>query len=493
MRKYLQILAMIALLGSICSCTDQYFEKETSSNISDKDLTEAIAKNGELANGLVAGMYSSTLRSEGGGSQDCFGQKSVDLSSDIMSGDMCIAANAYGWFYGSEELKCATVSGSRTSFIWTYYYKLIRSANDVLMAFPSETEVPEEGAIVWAQAKTMRAYAYYNLAYLFSKGYNVAGDNSEPCVILYTSKEDEAKGLNTCQEVWDFVKADLEQSVPVLNEMLTAPTKTEISGSIANGLLAYTYLAMGDYSKAITCADKAKESYSIMTAQEATGGFNSVAKNPSWMWGINITKENTGGLNSWWGHVDIYTYGYAGTPMAKTIDDNLYAQIKDNDIRKYQFKQFRTSGKVAGWKFYHENRMVDGDRLFESDIHFMRASEMLLIKAEAKARLGQDASSEINELLSKRSAQDGKHKGMDMPDSATGTPVYGSSLDDVYLQWRIEMWGEGQGLIIMKRFKKSITRGNNHGELKGMNVSYNDTRLTFPIPDCETNDNILID
>ena len=178
--------------------------------------------------------------------------------------------------------------------------------------------------------------------------------------------------------------------------------------------------------------------------------------------------------------------------MAKTIDDNLYAQIKDNDARKYQFEMFNTTNRVAGWKFYNADRVIDGDKTQQSDLVFMRATEMVLIKAEAKARLGQDASAEVNMILSARKSEDVTHEGFAAPASSTGTPVYGSTLDDIYLQWRIEMWGEGQGLIVLKRFKKTMVRGNNHAELKGASISYSDERFTFPIPNCETIENSKI-
>jgi hypothetical protein len=498
MRKYLRILAIALIIGGASSCQEEYFERSTSSNISAEDLKDAIAKNGELAKGLVAGMYSSTTSvdlEDGRRHDDAFGQKAIDLSSDIISGDMCIAANAYGWFYDDEELKSATTDGSRVRIIWNFYYKLIRAANDVIIAFPSETEAPTEGAQVWAQAKTMRAYAYYNLAYLFTNGYNVGGDNSKLSVIIYTSQDDVAKPLSTAQEVWDFVKADLEQAAAVLDvQPVTRTSKTVINGSITNGLLAYTYLALGEYTKAVVCADKALTDggFSPMTAEEVVGGFNTV-NTPSWMWAVDINKENTGGLGSFWGMLDIYTYGYGGAGMAKTIDDNLFAQIEDNDIRKYQFEDY-DGDNVAGWKFYDAARVTDGDKIFENDIHYMRATEMLLIKAEAKARQSQSPAAEIDALLALRRAEDGKIEGIVIPDTATGTPAYGNAtLDDVYLQWRIEMWGEGQGLITMKRFKKSIIRGNNHAELKGANISYTDSRLTFPIPEDESNDNIFVD
>ena len=487
MRKYLYYVLMFVLMINISSCKDSYFEKDTTSNISDKDLKEAIRKNGDLAKALVSGMYSNTINKsldDGGRHDDDFGQKAIDLTSDIISGDMAVISNDYGWFYDDEELKSSTKTKQRTEIIWTFYYRLIKSSNDVLAAFEDENVIPSEGAQTWAQAKTMRAYAYYNLVNLFSKGYE--GHESDACVIIYGAKDDKSKGLSTVKQVYDFVKKDLEQAVEVLSKQnVNRISKAEIDLSISSGLLAYTYLATGEYAKAYEAADNALSagSVKVLDANGVLGGFNSV-EIPSWMWCIDITKENSGGLRTWWGQVDIYTYSYAYAGMAKVMDANLYAQIQKNDVRKYQFdKKLRPS-----WKFYNADR-VGGQQKWESDVHFMRAAEMILIKAEAKARQGQDASAEIASLIEQRRADAVTLEGVTIPEDAKGLPTYGSTLDDIYLQWRIELWGEGQGLITLKRFKKTIKRGDNHPELKGVEVSYDDSRLTFPIPELEIVDN----
>lgn len=58
-------------------------------------------------------------------------------------------------------------------------------------------------------------------------------------------------------------------------------------------------------------------------------------------------------------------------------------------------------------------------------------------------------------------------------------------LDLIYHNWRVEMWGEGRGLMTMKRFKKSIKRANNHYAHQGETISYDDPRMTFEIPEVE--------
>ena len=59
--------------------------------------------------------------------------------------------------------------------------------------------------------------------------------------------------------------------------------------------------------------------------------------------------------------------------------------------------------------------------------------------------------------------------------------------DEIYLQWRIEMWGEGKSYYAMKRNKATITR---YGHIDfNIPIEYNDDRLTFDIPYQEIQDN----
>ena len=59
----------------------------------------------------------------------------------------------------------------------------------------------------------------------------------------------------------------------------------------------------------------------------------------------------------------------------------------------------------------------------------------------------------------------------------------------VYYNWRVEMWAEGRGLLTLKRFHKSMVRGDNNYALTGETISYDDSRLIFEIPEREVTNN----
>jgi len=112
---------------------------------------------------------------------------------------------------------------------------------------------------------------------------------------------------------------------------------------------------------------------------------------------------------------------------------------------------------------------------------------MYLLSAEMSAKEGidVDAHNRIKDLLSKRFEN--------ATDYAYIDGLSGQNLiDEVYLQTRIELWGEGKSYLAMKRNKATINRGDNHLSFVGVAVPYNDDRLTWEIPQSEIQNNPFI-
>lgn len=62
-------------------------------------------------------------------------------------------------------------------------------------------------------------------------------------------------------------------------------------------------------------------------------------------------------------------------------------------------------------------------------------------------------------------------------------------MDEIYLQWRIETWGEGKSLFALKRMQKTATREKNHKYMVNSSHDYNNQRMIFEIPEVEVNNN----
>lgn len=490
MKNYTNIfIALFVLAGMLTGCSDDFLDREPSGDITAEQIQDASKVNPKVAKGIVLGMYSLTFQF-GTGDTDAhedFGQKSVDICMDLMSGDMALGGKRYNHFAAVAELKDMRSADRRASMNWNYYFKIVKAANSVFDGFGSDEVMPEdaENRAFFGQAKALRAYAYFYLANLYSHPDN----GSSPCLPIYkTQLNAKAKPLSTVNEIFDFIIADLEMAVQALDGYNRKGSKTEINKYVAEGLLAYAYLQAGQYTKAAAAADDviANGGFPFMTADEIVkSGFNSVSI-PGWMWAIDLTVDNSPALPTFWGMVDIFTYSYAGVGDHKGMDDNLYAMIPDTDVRKGQFvNAFGDGGLLPINKFYDNGRKVFGNRTWDNDEVYMRVAEMHLIKAEALARGGNDdgAKAALLTLIKDRdSAAEERVNALEGSDL----------LNEIYLQWRIEMWGEGKSLVAMKRFKATVTRGTNHVDLAGATYAYNDSRMVYEIPEDEVNNNPML-
>ena len=110
---------------------------------------------------------------------------------------------------------------------------------------------------------------------------------------------------------------------------------------------------------------------------------------------------------------------------------------------------------------------------------------MYLLHAEAAAKTSDEsgARATLKLLLEQR-----------IPDTSYIDGLSGQALiDEIYLQTRIELWGEGKSYLAMKRNKANIVRGSNHLSNVGVSIPFDDNRLTFLIPQLEIQNNPFID
>lgn len=500
--KYIPATAIgVAMLLS--SCSGSFLDKEPTDYVSGEQLQKVAQWNPNITMGQALGAYSTTFAMSSGGvsGHDDFGQKAVDIATDMMSGDMINTNTSYSWFIPAGLLTCSTKSASRYTYqFWRYYYRLVKNANEIIDAAGGNDVTPESAAnkYYYAEAKTIRAYAYFNLVNLYAPTYSE--DKTAKAVPIYKSQTDaSAATRSSVEEVYAFILKDLTDAVSLFDTAVKdnggddlRSTKEEVNGSVARGFLAYTYLMMGDYTNAAKVSEEVISSgeYQLESATEATNGFSAMSN--SWMWGIQLTTSNSPALPTFWGHMDVYTYSYAFAGNAKYIDTNLRAEIPASDVRKNWFKdqeqviEFKDGSSIhqGQQKFYDSHKSYGNSTnggWYDAEV-YMRYPEMYLINAEANARANNlsAAKASLKALLEQRDTQAAaKVDGMDQS----------ALLNEIWFNWRVEMWGEGRSLLTMKRFKKSITRCPEDACLPGTTYSYNDSRLVFQIPERETQNN----
>lgn len=470
------------------ACSKDFLETEPTQYISAKQIAEASKLNPKLQAANMSGVYGFMYSTGVGGTtrHDDFGHRGIDLYTDMLSSDLTMPGSRYGWYRSLLQLTSTTDYTQSENYIpWRYFYRIIRGTNTVIDGLGGTDTTPEndDAKAYMGQAKALRANGYFYLANLFSNEYNP----SEPILPLYTNSTDPNLGLSKTEEVYKQIIKDLEEAI-VLLDKFKRNAKSDINKEVAQGLLAYAALTVGDYNKSAAASKAVLDSgnFQLMDKEEVVGGFNDIATS-GWMWGVDLTLDIGLDLVSWWGMCDIYTFSYASFGDPKIMDQGLFDKIDEDDIRKTQFLDNPNDPLhlVPYKKFYHEDRKFRGQRNITSDYFYMRVAEMYLLNAEANARDGNDtaAKSSLKALLAER-----------LPDTSYIDTLSGKALlDEIYLQIRIELWGEGKSYLAMKRFKATITKGKNHGYLAGTSYPYNDPKLTFEIPNAEIIDNPNID
>ncbi|NKI26216.1 RagB/SusD family nutrient uptake outer membrane protein [Arenibacter sp. 6A1] len=486
-KLYISILATSLLtLG----CSDDYLETKPTEFISSDQIIDASDLNSDIRKASLRGIYATMFKTGSGGTDlnhDDFGQKGYDIYGDMLSSDMVLGGTTYGWYSTLADMTSTVDYTNINNYkVWRFYYRIILSANiviDGLGGNDAELATTDEEQTM-GQAKAMRAYAYFYLANYFSQGYQA----SDAILPIYTDTNTPNQPLSTAQEVYDLIITDLNEAVTLL-EGFSRTAKNEVNQDVARGLLAYAYAAIGKNAEAAVVANKVitDGNYTLMSKEEVTGGFNDVITS-GWMWGVDLTLDNDLDLVSWWGQMDLFTYSYTWAGDPKVIDENLYAAIPSNDVRKAQFEDQDATEDISRLyptgKFYAPERKIGGQRSVTTDYVYMRIAEMYLLHAETAAKSGDEAGARasLKTLLKERLDSELETAYVDL---LSGQAL----LDEIYLQTRIELWGEGKSYLAMKRNKATITRGPNHLSSAGTSIPYNDDRLSFDIPQSEIQNN----
>lgn len=529
MKKLIILGSVLGLLFTTTSCREDFLVSEP---------TETLAN--PPAQAKLNGLYLMMINTGTGGTtgHDDYGQKGYDLVSDMLSADMVLSGVTYGWYRNIANLTAPADFTSNSNYMpWRYYYRIAYAANDVIAGLGGNDAVPGNDAdkAAMGQAKAMRAYSYFYLTQYFTTSYDPNAD----AIPLYIDAGVVAQPKAKQSEIYAQIVKDLTDAVTLLDGFARA-NKGVINKRVAQGLLAYTYAAMGENAKAANLAKEIIAATSITTAEQTVyneqtltgGGFNDLATS-SWMWGFDITTDNGLDLISWWGQQDVFTYSYSWVGDAKSVDLDLFNSIKDTDLRKNQFRNVfefpaqsvlldengqpikdangndiktitkypkgyivadvstmeitEASGVVLSYpavainKFYAPARNLGGQRIVETDYLFMRADEFHLLAAETLAKSGNEAEAKfiLKNFLNNRLSD------VSYIDALSGAALQ----NEIYLQTRIELWGEGKSYLAMKRNKATIKRGPNHLFFAGQSFSYDDGRLTYDIPQAEINNN----
>ena len=482
------------------ACSGDYLDTEDRTALEPDAVAEAAGRNPDI---FLNGMWAWTVdfgTLTATNIHDCYNTAFL-LVSDCMSENMALSASH--WFNYDYQFDFRMQSWRRPTTTWSVFYTAISKANEVINLYPDGGETAAQKGLL-GQALAMRAWAYDYLVQFFTHYIGADGkiNREAPGVpLMYTAADKDAegnaytvetiaamKGRNNVGMVLDQAEADLERAVELLGEGYERPAdangKDYIDLGVANGLLARHYLLVQNWEGAAKAAKAARQGYSQRSASELNDGFMDVTASDV-MWGFNHTADTSTVFASWFSHLSAFAPGYAGLGYCtKLIDARLYSQIPDDDYRKALFNgpNGDPQQSTVGAQKPYAPLKFGNDGNWTMDYIYMRAAEMVLIEAEALAHQGKsaEAATVMKELMAVRQPSWNKMQ---------------VSVDDVLLQRRIELWGEGFGFFDLKRNNLGVDRtyeGNNHLEGFKVVVPPQDVRWTFQIPLSEIQENDLI-
>lgn len=525
--KYIMGAGLLALTLATTSCEDETFPTDRASQ-------EQAAASASATRALVFAMpaYFNQVDEnllDNNNWHAVFGYGAMMIARDLQTGDRSIGQNYNGHFRSYMIDQYLGKRYTYSSYPWSYYYGFVLTANKAIGGINISTADDKQKGY-YGIAHAFRALLYLDLARTYEfldndavKGVSEYGKTVTGLTVpIVTDSIDETGARSnpraTREQMKTFILSDLDKAEANISYSTETGGGTLPTLACVYGLKARLYMWVEDYAKAAEYAKKAidqaaKEGIDPMTEDEcldATTGFNDISK---WMWGAQQTSENYSvqtGIVNWTSWASNETdFGYAGAGAYNLIDASLYAKISDTDFRKLEF--MGPNGPVAGQEFnYSDYYETTFDNILSSyqSLKFrpaqgnagdyqtgsasaypvMRVEEMYFIHAEATAHQDFAAGKAlIEQYMTSDLARDPQYTC-----SATSTDEL---VQEIVLQKRIELWGEGQTFFDVKRLNMSVDRtydGNNWVALARLKTTGRPAWMNWMMPQSEEKNNAAV-
>lgn len=477
---------LIALIGfGVLSCSEDIFEQNNNSTLPSEDVFKSMS----TANASLLGAYSTMGSPYFAGLYD-------PLVSDIMGEDIKLVEGSanYGRFVTPYQHNMLS-SSSYAEGPWTVGYSVIYESNNIINnAFKIEDAEEEDIDALIADAKALRGYCLLQLSHMFCNAYSV--DSLGLGLMLPTvvaELDDPDVSRSTLAETYAQILDDLHDAEKVMSsDSVVSINQSYINLCAVQGLLARTYLDMENWEMAKRYARKIidAEIFSLYDGYykglEANNGYGFTTLNSETIFSFAYTEETS---NVYMTRQSFFypIYGYSSIRANRD-----FYNLFDEDDYRYYFFYDQNPNYID--EAYDEDEIIDEENVmilkyghYESvgnGVHcLMRLSEIYLIEAEAQYELGHEDSARISLKLVQ------SNNNINASD-ASGEDL----LDEILLERRKELFGEGFRLNDIKRRQETVTREGDHWSKYDLSPSDADYyKFTLPIPESEFDANDEID
>lgn len=499
-----------------------YFTKDDIDNILQGGDEE---KKDKVVAGLVSvlpgyiNIYNAALN--GGYSNGYANESNFELRRFMQSGDVVEGSSANKGTYNQWYQNSPSVTYWQTNDdIQNYGYYLgpvYKITNAIkAMQYLTDDNVKEDKKMkgYQAQALTMKAIGYTLLMERYTDLQDVTSETKQGWPIYNDYAYNPATEPKSVAETWATIKEYFDKAVKSFHES-SIGTKGYLSGHTsdvvysincavaqyyrcraamdrkdwatvidgATELLSYypNFIKASDYgmdqSKLASVAARNDNGWCGKEYNAEENAFYNWEKNPEGIFGSARGSSNMFWTNGGFNALKCGPSGYY------QVDANIYNALSDNDCRKaciladdfenypiysyenndstwysYTMPKYTSLKWAASSSIGHNGEMHD-NKYTVSDNIYLRTSAVWLMLAEAYAQSGQDAMAKqtLNKLLEARTIEG--RPTMTCDNTMAGM----STMDMVKLQWRIEMWGEGDWAFYnQKRWGTQHKRGANH-------------------------------
>jgi hypothetical protein len=441
-RFFIACAVAFSLIAS--SCENTYLDTVPTASV-DAASAYATTKNAAAAiNGIYRALIVRYLSSQGHS-----GHPAMMIILDHLGEDLIIGTTAASWHVGETRWTAhRSDTNVMTRFPYEMYYRVIGNANIAIANIDNAVGTQAEKDQLKGEALALRAWSYFNLVQLYGKRYDAAAKpNAQLGVPLVLTPTTEGLPRATVEEVYTQINKDLTQAAGLLKTARSF--KSHINLEVTKGILARVALTQQNWAEART-------GFTLMSEAQYQDGFQDIS-NPEWMWGFDHLEDQSEFFGGYHSYISCNYNSTVIRTYPKVVNSLLYNQIPTTDVRSKMWVKAPTAANSVvppgGVRVAYLNQKfrLPGTPSTSAmgDVPYMRAAEMYLIEAEAKAKLGQDANAAkvLFDLVTKR---DASYK----LSTSTGTKL----LDEIYFNRRVELWGEGFRFFDLKRLNQALNR-----------------------------------
>jgi len=362
--------------------------------------------------------------------------------------------------------------------LWTRAYDVIARSNNVL-EYIDDIDEPGVTQAMKDQIKGenlfLRALAHWDLVRTFAQPYTYNGGGTLGVPIIRKTEIGQPERATVKEVYEDLIVPDLLDAIALLGDPGRGnDPKAFACKEAAQAILAKVYLYMAQWSNAASMASEVIGSpkYTLYTAANYPTVWSTTGATEVIFEVYGNSTEDT------WPSWDEVGYIYNPSGYGDVCASNDLLNLFDpNGIRGTMFK---TDPLYTGYSWPTKFPGKGGDTR-TNNIPVIRLSEMYLIRAEAvlNGATG-DALADYNMIRTNRGL----------------TAASSVSLNDIYVERRLELCFEGNLLWDLSRTGRSLVRENEDNKISipdHINVAFPDYKWALPIPTVEmqANSNML--